>query len=243
MVALLAALQFLTVFPPVIRRRFTSKEMGLSLSLYPIVGLILGSILLGLEFSLRLVFPESIVGVLVLSSWLAFTRSLHFDGFLDTCDGLFGGFTPERRMEIMRDPHVGAFGVAGGVLLILVKYLAIASLTNRLAGLLLAPVLGRWVLAIAVFIYPYGREVGLGREMKDNTKWSHALLATATALVTTWFIGGFKGLIAWFITGIILFSGAAYTLKRLSGLTGDIYGALCEIAEVVVLLVFVTGPL
>ena len=111
------------------------------LAIFPVVGLALGGVLYGLGSGLQLIFPTPVVAVFILAAWLLLTRALHFDGFLDTCDGLFGGFTPERRLEIMRDSRVGAFGVAGGGLLLLAKYAAIISLPH-LSGLLLAPVTG-----------------------------------------------------------------------------------------------------
>ena len=146
MTSLLTAFQFLTTFPAVIRRAFTAQELGRAVGFFPIVGLALGGVLYGLEVGLGLIFPAQVVAVFVLAAWLLLTRALHFDGFLDSCDGLFGGFTPERRLEIMRDSRVGAFGVAGGGLLLLAKYAAILSLPN-LSGLLLAPV--RWLSSLS----------------------------------------------------------------------------------------------
>lgn len=244
MVTLLAAFQFLTIFPPIIRRKFTPQELGRSVGWYPIVGLALGGALYGLESSLRLFLPPQVTAVLALTVWLIFTRALHFDGFLDTCDGLFGGFIPERRLEIMRDSRVGAFGVAGGMLLLLLKYTAIVSLPRIFPGLLLAPVLARWSVAMAIFIFPYGRENGLGRDIKDNTRWPQAALATGIALVLAWLIGGWKGLIAWAAAGLLLVAGLRYVLRLIPGLTGDIYGALCEVVEASVLVIFtVNWPL
>jgi len=238
MVALLAAFQFLTIFPPIIRRVFTPQELGRSVGWYPTVGLALGGTLCGLESSLRLFLPPQVTAVLALAAWLVLTRALHFDGFLDTCDGLFGGFTPERRLEIMRDSRVGALGVAGGILLALAKYVFIFSLTDRLAGFLLAPVLGRWVIALAIYACPYGREKGLGRDIKDNTRWPQAALATGITLALAWLIGGWRGLIAWAAAGLLFVAGARYVLRLIPGLTGDIYGALCEVIETSVLVLF-----
>ena len=240
MVSLLTAFQFLTTFPAFIRRAFTAQELGRAVGFFPLVGLALGGMLFGLGNGLRLIFPLPVVAIFILATWLLLTRALHFDGFLDTCDGLFGGFTPERRLEIMRDSRVGAFGVAGGGLLVLAKYAAIFSLLH-LSGLLLAPVLGRWAVSIAIFAYPYAREKGLGRDMKDNVHWPQVILATIITVVATWFFAGWTGLLAFAIAGIVLWLGAGFILRRIPGLTGDSYGALCELIEMIVLLVFTTG--
>jgi len=239
MTSLLAAFQFLSTFPAVIRRAFTAQELGLAVGFFPFVGLALGGIFYGMEFGLSLIFPIQVVAVLIIAAWLLLTRALHFDGFLDTCDGLFGGFTPERRLEIMRDSRVGAFGVAGGGLLLLAKYVAILSLSH-LSGLLLAPVLGRWVLSMAIFAFPYAREKGPCRDMKDNVHWSQVIFATAVTLIATWFFASWMGLLAFALAGIVLWLGSSFILRRITGLTGDSYGALCELTELAVLLFFTT---
>ena len=240
MISLLTAFQFLTTFPAVIRRAFTAQELGRAVGYFPLVGLALGGVLYGLSTSLGLIFLQPVIAIFVLTAWLLLTRALHFDGFLDTCDGLFGGFTPERRLEIMRDSRVGAFGVAGGGLLLLAKYAAILSLPH-LTGLVLAPVLGRWVLSMAIFAYPYAREKGMGRDMKDNVLWTQVMLATTITVLSTWFFAGWTGLLAVVLAGLVLWLGAGFILRRLPGLTGDSYGALCEMTELAVLLLFATG--
>jgi adenosylcobinamide-GDP ribazoletransferase len=239
MIPLLTAFQFLTTFPAVIRRMFTAQELGHAVGYFPLVGLALGGVFYGLVSGLRLIFPSQVVAVFVLVAWILLTRALHFDGFLDTCDGLFGGFTPERRLEIMRDSRVGAFGVAGGGLLLLAKFAAIVSLPH-LSGLVLAPVLGRWVLSIAIFAYPYAREKGLGRDMKDNVRWPQVILSTTLTVLAAWLFAGWAGLLASALAGVVLWLGAGFILRRIPGLTGDSYGALCEITELVVLLLFTT---
>ncbi len=240
MLSLLTAFQFLTTFPAIIRRAFTAQELGRAVGFFPLVGLALGGVLYGLGSVLRLIFPSPVVAISILATWLLLTRALHFDGFLDTCDGLFGGFTSERRLEIMRDSRVGAFGVAGGGLLLLAKYTAIVSLPH-LSGLLLAPVFGRWVLAIAIFAYPYAREKGLGRDMKDNVRWPQVALATVITVLVAWLFAGWVGLLAFALAGLVLWLGAGFILRRIPGLTGDSYGAMCEMTELAVLLLFTTG--
>src|ERR1019366_7911728 len=111
LVGFMVALQFLTIAPPVIRRLFTPQEMGRAVGFFPIVGLILGGLLFGLDETLRLLWPPGISAALVLLAWVLLTGALHMDGFLDTCDGLFGGHTSEERLRIMKDERVGAFAV------------------------------------------------------------------------------------------------------------------------------------
>lgn len=237
MVALLAAFQFLTTMPAIIRRAFTPQELGRATGFYPLVGIVLGCLLLGLDSGLRLVFPDAVSAGLILVAWLSFTRALHFDGFLDICDGLWGGFTPERRLEIMRDSRVGAFGVAGGGVLLLLKYSAVLTLSDRAAGLLLAPTIARWGMVMAIVAFPYARQTGLGRQIKDHSGWPQTLIATITVFFVIW-VGGLWGIAVWFIVTITFFGIAWYILRLIPGLTGDTYGAVCELLEVVVLILF-----
>ncbi len=238
MIPILAAFQFLTIMPAVVRRPFTAVEMGRAVGWYPFVGLALGGLLYGLQGALRFVFPDALTAALTLSVWVVLTRALHLDGFMDSFDALFGGFTPERRLEIMKDPRIGTFGMAGGVLLLLTKFTVLVDSPRFFFGLLLAPVVGRWVISLAVFAYPYAREKGLGRDMKDNVSWPQIVLATLTALAAAWIFGGWMGLTALVAGGLAGALAARYMLHLIPGLTGDSYGALCEGVEMLVLLVF-----
>jgi len=238
MTPIIAAFQFLTIFPTIIKRMFTPQEMGRAAGWFPLVGIVLGLFLFGVNYSARLIFPETVSAALTLIAWVLFTRAFHLDGFMDTCDGLFGGWTPERRLEIMKDSRVGAFGVAGGALALLLKYTALASSLNLLPALVTSAVLARWGMALAIFAFPYARESGLGREMKDHVGWAQIILATCIALITIWFTSGIMGLIAFALASLTLWVGARYILRLIPGLTGDSYGALCEGIELVILLLF-----
>jgi adenosylcobinamide-GDP ribazoletransferase len=242
MTALLGAFQFLTLIPPIIKRPFTDRELGQSVGFYPLVGLILGAILYGVNDRLSLILPDLPRAALILSLWVISTGALHLDGFLDACDGLFGGFTPEKRLEIMRDERIGAFGFAGGFLLLLLKFTAIAALPPRSLPLLSVPVLSRWGMSAALVLFPYGREQGVGRVMKDNTSWIQFLIATGIALLTAWFTAQGMGLIIFGTAALLLYGLVRFTLTRIPGLTGDIYGALNEFLEALLLFGFlITG--
>jgi adenosylcobinamide-GDP ribazoletransferase len=241
----LTAVQFLTTAPPLIRRPFTPGEMGRSVAYYPLVGALLGLVLFGADTLLAIAVPAMLRVALLLVLWVLLTGALHLDGFLDSCDGLLGGYTPEKRMEIMRDHRVGAYALAGGILLFLVKFSALVSLQSSFAALLLAPALGRWGIAVAVAAFPYARPKGLGRDMKDHTTWRQAAVATVFALAFTliagWKGGGWSSLLALAGAALTLASATRFILKRIPGLTGDSYGAINELIETVVLILFVIG--
>jgi adenosylcobinamide-GDP ribazoletransferase len=239
--AFFAAIQFLTVIPPVVRRPFSPTEIGWSVAFFPLVGGLVGGVLIGVDRVAGLMFPPSVCAAVILFVWVLLTGALHFDGFLDTCDGLFGGHTAEARLRIMRDERVGAYAVTGGILLILVKFSALTALANRETALLLAPVLGRWAIVSAVIGFPYARVQGLGREMKDHAGWLQGFLATLVVVPVAVWVDGWLGLAALGIVWTGVLAGAWFVLRRLSGLTGDVYGCFCEVSETLVLLTLVAG--
>jgi adenosylcobinamide-GDP ribazoletransferase len=244
MIPLLAALQFLLVTPAFIRRAFSPREMGQSVGFYPLVGLLLGAMLAIADALLGYLFPMPVRSVLVLVLWILLTGGLHLDGFLDSCDGLLGASTSERRMEIMRDERVGAFALAGGVLLLLVMFSSLSTMAaGRWAVLLVAPVLGRWGISMAVVAFPYARSSGLGRDIKDQAHAAQVRLATLTAMVIMGIVAlvlhSAAPLLALATAAVVLWFGSWFILARIPGMTGDTYGAINMLIEAGVLLAFV----
>jgi adenosylcobinamide-GDP ribazoletransferase len=243
--AFLCAVQFLLVSPAFVKRPFTTQELGASVGFFPLVGLILGVILIGAETLLDHIFPPLVRSALILAVWVALTGALHLDGFLDTCDGLLGGYDAEQRLRIMRDERVGAYAFAGGALLLLVKFSALSSLGNRLLpALLLAPSLGRGAITAALVAYPYARSEGLGKEMKENASslqvWVASMTVLALAVGLTLWVGSLVILFALISAGLTAWLVVRFSLQRLPGLTGDIYGSINELVELSVLLVMST---
>jgi adenosylcobinamide-GDP ribazoletransferase len=231
LIPLAAALQLLTTIPPLVRRMFTDREMGRAVGWFPLVGALVGVGLAGLDYLGRLIVPVPVAVALVLAAWILGTGALHLDGFLDACDGLLGGHTPEDRLRIFRDERVGAFAVIGGILLVLLKYSVLIGLEHRAAALVVVPTLGRWLITLAVVRYPYARPQGIGRALHDNAGVRQAWGATIAAVAIALLLGRETGIVCLLAA---LMAGAWvvwFTLRRLPGLTGDIYGAICEAGE------------
>ncbi|MCC7117380.1 MAG: adenosylcobinamide-GDP ribazoletransferase [Anaerolineales bacterium] len=238
MTSLIAAFQFLTIFPTLIKRMFTAQEMGRAVAWFPLVGAVVGLALFAVNYLSQLVFPATVSAALTLFAWIIFTRAFHLDGFMDTCDGLFGGFTPERRLEIMKDSRMGAFGVAGGVLVLLTEYAALHSSLNLFAALILAPTLGRFASPLVMYFFPYAREDGLGMEMKKNVGVRELVISTLITLLICLSVSNplsFFLLLASAITACLI---AFYVMRLLPGLTGDIYGTVTTAVEMLVLVIF-----
>lgn len=180
-------------------------------------------------------WPAGIAAAMVVTVWAAVTGALHLDGLADCFDALAAAVPPARRLEILRDLHVGAFAVVGAVLFLLLKWTAVAALLGAGPGaLLLPPVAGRAMMAWAQDRWPYAREEGLGSLLPPVPG---SLLLNALPLVIVALALGWRGVLS-ALVGLLLGHIAAACMARLlgGGLTGDSYGALCELTELFVLL-------
>ena len=232
-----AAIGFLTILPVSPPDAVTARSGARAW--FPAVGLLLGGMLAFLDLALRaLHLPVLLNSALLLAALAALTRALHLDGFMDTCDALLGGFDRERRLEILRDPHVGAFAVVGVVCLLLVKLAALTALPegSRTGVLILFPCLSRAAMLLVMESFPYARREGLGTPFASGARPIRAV---------DWRAGRRRGCGRPDRTAGAGAGGAgrqrsrgwsaAWATRLLGGVTGDIYGAVNETAEVAVL--------
>ena len=236
----LGALGFLTSIP-VGKRDMEGKSFAGSAVYFPLVGLLIGFILAGVDYGLGRVLPNLLTSAITVTALVLLTGALHFEGFVDSCDGLFGGHTRERRLEIMRTKNVGAYAVAGGVLLLILKFAAIASLSHestRFWVIVMFPMLSRWGMMLALSVFPYAREQGLGTAFR-GVKPAHVVTAGAIALIAAGIFAGLAGTLLFAIATVIAIIIGLCMTKMLGGLTGDTYGAINEVTEVFVLIIAV----
>ena len=242
----LAALGFLTIIPLPRRCELSQESVGRSLAYFPIVGLIIGLILAGLNWFLALLLPQAVVNGLLLVSLGVITGALHLDGFVDTCDGIAAHKTVEDRWRVMHDSQAGALGIVGVFLLLLIKYVSLNSVPENLlmATLMFMPVVSRWAMVYAVFTYPYARPAGLGKASKQGTRWPSFALATVITLLVAVTLAWLADIPFFYLVGlaiiisiwVIVIAMATYFKRKFAGLTGDTYGAINEVVEVVVLI-------
>lgn len=234
----LAALRFLTIIPLPGRRETSPEELGRSIVYFPLVGVVIGLILAGLNWLLGFVLPSAVVNVLLVVSLVVISGGLHLDGLVDTGDGIGGQKTVEERWQVMKDSRAGAFGIIGVCLLLLVKYVALNSVPARwlMPTLLLMPVVSRWAMVYAVFAYPYAKPSGLGKVFKQGASLPRFTIATLITLAVAVILVQLSGLMIMFGVWIIAMAVASYLKGKFGGLTGDTYGAINEIAEVCVLI-------
>ena len=233
----LIALQFLTRLPVRLPGMPEPEQIGRSLLWYPLVGVLLGGLLLALHGLLGDT-PALLQAAILLAVWVGLSGGLHLDGLADTADAWIGGHGDRQRtLEIMKDPRSGPIAVVVLLLVLLLKFAALVVLLGQgaWASLLLAPWLGRALLPLLLLTTPYVRTGGLGA----------ALAAHLPRQPLPWLLAG-HGL-AMLLLGwsAVLALGAAVLafwllrrafVARLGGTTGDTAGALLELGECAVLL-------
>jgi adenosylcobinamide-GDP ribazoletransferase len=234
---LLAALQFLTILP--IKRNFTLEQIQKAAVFFPIVGLIIGGILVGLNYVISLVLPAPVVNVLLVASLALITGGLHLDGLADTLDGVGGQHTVEERLEIMKDSRIGGFGAIGIAVVLLVQYVTLNNIPAELKMyvLILIPTLSRWAMVNAIFVYPYARPSGMGKVLKKGLLGVHFALDTVLALMIAVILFRLGGLVIMAAAWLTADMTSLYLKSKLKGLTGDTYGTINEMVTLAVLIV------
>lgn len=226
------ALQFLTRLPVTLAGMPTPEQVGRSLLFYPLVGLLIGLLLLAAQ---QLLGDSAVLlqAALLLTLWVGISGGLHLDGLADSADAWVGGFGDKQRtLAIMKDPRSGPIAVLVLVLLLLLKFAALVALLENGAALLLllVPWLARCLLPLLFLSTPYVRAGGLGQALAEHLPrqqlpWVLAAHAVAMLLLC------WPALLALLVAGVVFLWLRALMLKRLGGATGDTAGALVELAE------------
>lgn len=219
------ALAFLTVLPLPGVRHVPGDAPARATAYYPLAGYAVGGLA-----SLVLLLPidPGLRAALALSVWWGLTGLLHVDGLIDSADALLAPVPVARRLEILRDVHVGAFGLAGAVLVTLVAWTALTA-TDTVLAPLVAAVVARALVVPTMTIWPAGRASGLGADARPATRswrWAAALALAAPTLLLP---GAWT---AWVGAAVAVAAVAPWAARRLGGrLTGDTYGLLIVVGE------------
>lgn len=257
---LLLALQFLTIIPVSVSGAVTEEDLSGAAAYFPLAGALQGIIVAALAFVFLLFFPAAIVAGLTLLGLTVIMGGFHLDGLADTFDALAVKATGDRqadiarRLTVMKDSATGAIGVVAIVLVILLKYLFLADLFSQgsavtsLAVVLLLPVCSKWAMTAAMLGATPARPDGLGRIFLGRFRGKNFAIATlftvgSGALIFLPVAGGLSGAVALIavLAALFLFSLGAtrFFRRKFGGLTGDNFGAINELTEVV-FLAFVT---
>jgi adenosylcobinamide-GDP ribazoletransferase len=241
--ALLVALAFLTRLPVRVGD-VSERELGRSAAWFPLVGALIGALLAVCQLGVGLVLSSQPTALIVIALWALVTGGLHLDGLADLFDGLGGGRGQrERILEIMRDSRIGAHGAAALTLVLLGKVLAIAALPAARCAptLLVAPVVARFAAVLLLAIFPYAREEGLGRAFREHGGKLPLAIAAALAIACG-ALGGLAAIVPAALALLLALVLGALVNRKLSGLTGDVYGAAIELCELAYLLASAAEP-
>jgi adenosylcobinamide-GDP ribazoletransferase len=233
------ALGFLTILPVDRSLQATPERLGRSMALFPAAGVLLGLILVVLNSLLDALIPRAVLDCLLLLVLIVMTGALHLDGIADLLDGLAGGKDREGILRIMKDSRVGAMGVVGLVMLLLLKYLSLFNLPLELksAGLIFMLAAGRWVQVVLAVSCRYLRgQEGTGAVFMEHAGERELLIASGSLIAVALVLFGLQGIFMIFLLGISAMLLIKYFEMRLGGVTGDVLGASSELIEVFSLL-------
>ena len=245
-IGLASAFRTMTIFP------FPGNESdspATALYWFVPVALVLGSCVFGIAWLLAPVGAPFLTGALVVAVLTILTRAFHLDGLADMADGFGGGWTRERVLEIMKDSHVGAFGVITLCLTLAVKVEAVAYLcgSGDIGFLVLVPLFSRLLVVLQAVANPYARpEGGTAGRLVAEASWRHLL----ASLLWTGALLAVFGFMPWNVVAIVLGTGLAVTMyiavvgrRRIGGVTGDLLGATVELSETLMFVAAVLVPL
>jgi adenosylcobinamide-GDP ribazoletransferase len=232
----LAALQFLTCIPVSVSG-LSEREIGRSAAFFPVVGVVVGAAMVGFYRLSLLALPRPAARILVLAALVAVSGAFHLDGLADSADGLYGATGREEALRIMKDPRTGPMGVVAIVIVLMLKAAAAVTLPEEAfrGGLLAMPVAGRGAMVLALAL-PSARPSGLtglfARHRLRADPCVAVILMSGAALVAL----GPAGLAA--LLGSLTAAGwlLLRSWRRIRGVTGDVCGAVSEVAECAFLL-------
>jgi adenosylcobinamide-GDP ribazoletransferase len=235
---LLEALRFLTVLPIPGTSAMTERDVAASIPWFPVAGLLIGLLLLPMGWLAGAGWGPEVRAACLVVAWGVITAGLHLDGLSDTFDAVASWRSRERKLEIMKDSHVGAMGVLAIAAVLLLKFVwLLAAGDDWWSAVLLAAVWGRWADIYGIFWFPAAREGGLGRAFREYGRRRDFFIVTATAILLSLLLSQWQGLVAGLLVWACAHLLARWWTRDLGGLTGDTYGALCELCEVVALAV------
>jgi adenosylcobinamide-GDP ribazoletransferase len=230
------ALRFLTILPIPGLPPISEQSIGRAIAFFPLAGAIVGALLAGLGLAAGALWDAGVRPVVLVVAWGAITAGLHLDGLSDTFDAVLSWRSRERKLEIMKDSRIGAMGALALIAVLALKATWLGAAGDGwLRAVWLAPILGRWADIYGIFWFPPAREGGMGRSFQSQVRRADFIFATAATLLLALALAGARGLVALALVWIATQLLAMWWTRDLGGLTGDTYGALCEIAEVVTL--------
>ena len=236
------AFQFLTVIPFRFNDEPGKDTVSGSVTYFPLVGMTLGLALFGLNKLLVLAGLNSFLTSAIIVVTLALvTGGLHLDGLADTFDALGSHKDKGKMLEIMRDSHIGVMGAVSLMSILILKIAALSSLPpeTRGAGLIAACIGSRWAMTLSIWLFPYARQEGKGKDFFQGMDHKKLMVASVFALAGVFMFCGLKSLLGLAAAGVFAYAFSRRLTGKIGGITGDNLGAINEISEVLILVTVV----
>ncbi|MAN46665.1 MAG: adenosylcobinamide-GDP ribazoletransferase [Alphaproteobacteria bacterium] len=235
------AVQFLTRLPIPARIKFTPERMAGSVAYYPLVGLLVGGLSALIFWAASLALPVLVSLILAVAAGFLLTGGFHEDGLADTFDGIGGGLTRERSLEIMKDSRIGTYGTLALVSMIALKVAALSEMAQASPLLVLgllpaAHGLSRFSSVMVIATSKYVRDEGTGKPVARGSSALTLTIAgvTAAAILAGLIWAGPPMLAVYGVIGLV--AGhvlmRAFFERKLKGYTGDTLGAVQQLSEV-----------
>ena len=235
------AIQFLTIVPLPFSVKCDERDLGRAMALFPLAGLTLGGVLVGIDYLLSAFLPRQVGDLLLVVALAIITGALHLDGLADVCDGLAARGGKERFLAVMKDSRTGAAGAVALILALLLKYEALLNIPADMKrpALFCFPMLARFAQVQMAVGASGARNDGLGSSFIQGAGWRQLLIAVVTTIAFAPILLGTRGL--WLFIAAYLFTWLlkAWFHKKIGGITGDIIGFASELNEILCLLVII----
>jgi adenosylcobinamide-GDP ribazoletransferase len=209
------------------------------MAIFPLVGLFLGALLVGADFILAPRLPRPVADLLLITLLSVVTGALHLDGLADVCDGLAARGSRERFLEVMKDSRIGAVGVVGLVLALLLKYQALLHipLDYKREALLFFPLVARFSQVQLTVGAKKAREDGLGSAFIGTAGIWQFVTAGVITLAGAWLLLGLRGIYCCLAIYLFTWGLKWWFHRKLGGITGDIIGCVSELNEILSLMI------
>jgi len=228
------AVSMLSIIPFFKVHDFYKGINGYAVMFYPLVGFLLGLILICIFLLFQTFLPITHLSIIIFSILVLLTGAIHLDGFSDTIDGLF--VSRERSLEVMKDPNTGGMGMIFSVVFLILKASTIASVltldTKFIYFLPVVLMLSRFNAVLAIYLYPYVSKNGIASLAKDELKRFQVFIAFSYVVFFSFLFNSI-----WLVLASlsILYIIGIFFNKRYGGFTGDIYGFSIEVSELFLL--------
>lgn len=233
---------------PVPQAEWNDRSMKYCICFLPLVGVVIGAVQYGLLSFLDILNAGPVLrGTLLAFLPVFLSGGIHMDGFLDTCDAIHSWKGPEERLRILKDPHVGAFAVIGGLLyFLLAAGIWSEADTASALPLSLGFVLSRALSALAALLFPKAKKDGMLRRETDPAAKGAAMamaavaLAAAAVMVLT---GGLPGVCGAAASAAVLLFYYRTATRMFGGTTGDLAGWFLQLCELTAAGAIILGSL